>query len=195
MCRDGPLIRCRFRLKDNFVQAVRQRLTFRHYSLHLLVMQLAQLNISRMNAPSINHPLMAAFVAQLDAVNALAEASDGFVWRLTGEGGNATDIQAFDDERILVNMSVWESVGQLQAFVFNSMHTLVMKDRRKWFEKPTDLTTVLWWVPEGHRPTLTEAREKLEQLNRQGPGPGAFSFRSIQPAPAHATGSEGRTEE
>lgn len=80
-------------------------------------MHLAQLNISRMNAPSIDHPLMAGFVAQLDTINALAEASDGFVWRLRGDGGNATNIKAFDDEQIIVNMSVWESPEKLQGFV------------------------------------------------------------------------------
>ena len=111
-------------------------------------MHLAQLNISRMIAPGIDHPLMADFVAQLDAVNAIAEASDGFIWRLKGDGGNATNIKAFDDERITVNMSVWESPEKLQAFVrgagpIRSMHTDVMKDRRRWFEKQTELTTVL----------------------------------------------------
>lgn len=148
-------------------------------------MHLAQLNISRMFAPSIDHPLMADFVAQLDAVNALAEASDGFIWRLKGDGGNATDIRGFDDERIIVNMSVWESAEALQAFVFRSMHTDVMRDRRKWFEKPAELTTVLWWIPVGHRPTLDEAKQKLQQLNQDGSGPNAFSIRDIRPVPEH----------
>lgn len=146
-------------------------------------MHLAQLNISRMDAPSIDHPLMADFVAQLDTINALAEASDGFIWRLKSDSGNATDIKAFDDERIIVNMSVWESSEKLQAFVFKSMHTDVMKDRRKWFEKPLELTTVLWWVPVGHQPTLTEAKEKLTRLNRDGSGPDAFSIQDIRPMP------------
>lgn len=141
-----------------------------------------------MNAPSIDHPLMADFVAQLDTVNALAEASDGFVWRLKSDSGNATDIRAFDDERLIVNMSVWESPEKLLAFVFKSMHTGVMRDRRKWFEKPgvdssTELTTVLWWIPVGHRPTLDEAKAKLERLNRDGSGPTAFSIRDIQVEP------------
>lgn len=146
-------------------------------------MHLAQLNISQMRVPSIDHPLMADFVAQLDTVNALAEASDGFIWRLKGDGDNATDIQGFDDERIIVNMSVWESPDKLQTFVFRTMHTDVMRDRRKWFEKPTELTTVLWWIPAGHRPTLEEAKEKLVQLNRDGSGPEAFSIRDIRPMP------------
>ncbi len=149
-------------------------------------MHLAQLNISRMNAPSIDHPLMADFVAQLDTINALAEASDGFIWRLKGDGGNATDIKAFDDERMIVNMSVWESPETLQAFVFRSMHTDVMRDRRKWFEKPFELTTVLWWVPVGHQPTLDEAKDKLAQLNRDGSGPDAFSIRDVRPMPTES---------
>lgn len=80
-------------------------------------MHLAQLNISRMLAPTIDHPIMADFVAQLDTINRLAEASDGFVWRLKGEGNDATSLHPFDDERVIVNMSVWESLEQLQAFV------------------------------------------------------------------------------
>ena len=146
-------------------------------------MHLAQLNISRMLAPNIDHPIMADFVAQLDVVNALAEASDGFVWRLKGEGNDATSLRPFDDEQIIVNMSVWESPEQLQTFVFRSMHTEVMRDRRKWFEKPDELTTVLWWIPVGHRPTLEEAKEKLVRLNRDGSGPDAFSIRDIRPMP------------
>lgn len=145
---------------------------------------LAQLNIARMLAPDINHPIMADFVAQLDSINRLAEQSDGFIWRLKEENGNATDIQAFDDDRIIVNLSVWESPEQLQAFVFRSLHTEVMKDRRKWFEKSSEMTTVLWWIPAGHLPTVEEAKARLEHLNRHGSGPMAFTFRDSQPMPA-----------
>lgn len=144
-------------------------------------MHLAQLNISRMLAPTIDHPLMADFVAQLDPINQLAESSDGFVWRLKGAGGNATDIQAFDDERIIVNMSVWKSLEQLKAFVFRSMHTIVMRDRKKWFEKPDSMLTVLWYVPIGHQPTVDEARDRLAYLNTHGAGPTAFTFREVWP--------------
>ena len=101
-------------------------------------MPLAQLNISRMLAPDINHPIMADFVAQLDTINQLAEQSDGFIWRLKGDGNDATSLRPFDDEQIIVNMSVWASPEALQNFVFRSMHTAVMKDRRKWFEKPLE---------------------------------------------------------
>ena len=146
-------------------------------------MHLAQLNISRMLAPTIDHPIMADFVAQLDRINQLAENSDGFVWRLKGDGDNATGIQAFDDEQIIVNMSVWESLASLHDFVFRSMHTSVMRDRKKWFEKPDSLMTVLWYVPEGHLPTLNEAKVRLEHLNAHRPGPTAFTFRDVWPVP------------
>ena len=136
-----------------------------------------------MLAPDINHPIMADFVAQLDTINQLAERSEGFVWRLKGDGNNATDLRPFDDERIIVNLSVWTSPQALQAFVFKSMHTEVMKDRRKWFEKPDGLMTVLWWVPAGHQPTVDEARQRLEYLNAHGSGPLAFTFRDVQPMP------------
>ncbi|WP_338877023.1 DUF3291 domain-containing protein [Spirosoma sp. SC4-14] len=146
-------------------------------------MHLAQLNISRMLAPTIDHPIMADFVAQLDTINQLAEQSDGFIWRLKGEGNNATDFRPFDDERIIVNMSVWESPEKLQTFVFRTLHTDVMKDRRKWFEKPDQMTTVLWWIPVGHVPSVEEAKERLSYLNQFGTGPNAFTFRDIQPMP------------
>ena len=146
-------------------------------------MPLAQLNISRMLAPTIDHPIMADFVAQLDTINQLAEQSEGFIWRLKGDGNDATSLRPFDDDRIIVNMSVWESSDALQNFVFRSMHTAVMRDRKKWFEKPVQLMTVLWWVPTGHLPTVEEAKEQLEHLNANGPGPQAFTFREMWPEP------------
>ena len=147
-------------------------------------MHLAQLNISRMLAPDIDHPIMADFVAQLEVINELAERSDGFVWRLKGDGNNATDLRPFDDGRIIVNLSVWQSLETLTAFVFKSMHTAVMKDRRKWFEKPEQMMTVLWWVPAGHVPTVEEAKERLEYLNANGSNSLAFTFRDAWPKPA-----------
>ncbi|QIP14449.1 DUF3291 domain-containing protein [Spirosoma aureum] len=148
---------------------------------------LAQLNIARMLVSDIDHPIMADFVAQLDPINQLAEESEGFVWRLKGDGNDATEFRPFDDERIIVNMSVWESPEQLQAFVFKSRHTDVMKERRKWFEKPDQLMTVLWWIPAGHIPTITEAKHRLERLNKVGSGAQAFTFRDIQPKPNEGT--------
>ncbi|MEA5137554.1 DUF3291 domain-containing protein [Arcicella rigui] len=139
---------------------------------------LAQLNISRMISANIQDPLMADFVAQLDRINQLAESSKGFVWRLKDEGGNATSIQPFDDERIIVNMSVWESMDDLMEYVFKSAHSAVMRDRNKWFEKFGKASTVFWYIDEGHTPSLEEAKERLEYLQKNGASEYAFDFKN-----------------
>jgi heme-degrading monooxygenase HmoA len=143
---------------------------------------LAQVNIGRALGP-IESPIMAEFVARLDEINALADASPGFVWRLQGDDGNATSIRAYDDERILVNMSVWESLDALTAFVYASAHRPVMRRRREWFERFEGPYMALWWVAAGHRPDVAEARERLEHLRTHGPTPFAFSFVRAFPAP------------
>ena len=137
---------------------------------------LAQLNIGRMVAPT-SAPEVADFMAALDPINALAEATPGFVWRLQTEAGNATDIHAFADELLLLNMSVWESIESLRAFTYSSAHTEVLRRRREWFDKLAEAHLVLWWVPAGHMPTISEAVERLERLRREGPTPAAFTFR------------------
>jgi hypothetical protein len=145
---------------------------------------LAQINIGRMLAP-LSDPLMAGFVAKLDEVNALADSSKGFTWRLQSGEGNATDIQAYDDEMILVNMSVWASLEDLSQYVYamESEHRHVMKQRRKWFERFDGPFMVLWWIPEGHIPTVEEAKERLEHLRTHGESAYAFSFKKPFPAP------------
>lgn len=139
---------------------------------------LAQLNITRMQSNSINDPLMADFVAQLDTINTLAENSKGFVWRLKDEEGNATNIHPFDDDRIIVNMSVWESIEDLSEYAYKSAHAVVMKDRSKWFEKFGKPSMVLWYIDEEHTPTVKEARERLEFLQENGASEYAFDFKS-----------------
>jgi hypothetical protein len=136
---------------------------------------LAQINIARLKAP-LDHPSVAPFVAALDPVNALADASPGFVWRLAGEAGDATDIRPFDDPDMLVNMSVWESLPELAAFVYRGgAHRQIMRRRNEFFERP-DVFMALWWVPAGHRPTVEEGLERLEVLRRLGPTSAAFTF-------------------
>ena len=137
---------------------------------------LAQLNVGRMVAPT-DAPEVAAFMAALDPINALADASPGFVWRLQTESGNATDIHEFDDPLLLLNMSVWESIESLRAFTYTTAHTDVLRRRRDWFDKLAEAHLVLWWVPAGHIPTTAEAIERLERLRRDGPTPAAFTFR------------------
>jgi Domain of unknown function (DUF3291) len=139
---------------------------------------LAQLNISRIIPETIEDPIMADFVAQLNTINALAERSKGFVWRLKDDAGNATNLRPFDDDRIIVNMSVWESVEELMDFAYKSAHALVMKDRNKWFEKFGKPSTVLWNIDEGHIPTVQEARERLEYYQAHGATEFAFDFKN-----------------
>ena len=145
---------------------------------------LAQVNIARMLAP-LNDPLMAGFVAGLDTVNAFADSSPGFIWRLQTPEGNATDVRAYEDEMILVNMSVWASLDDLTRFVYasESQHRDVMKQRRRWFQRFDGPYMALWWVPQGHIPTVEEAKERLEHLRLHGESPFAFSFRKPFPAP------------
>lgn len=145
--------------------------------------ELAQLNIGVIRAP-MDSPVMAEFAGNLDRINALAEASPGFVWRLQTEAGNATAIRPFEDENLLVNMSVWRDVASLKAYVYDSAHVGFMRRRREWFELMKEAYLVLWWVPRGHRPDIAEAIAKLELLKAKGPGPEAFTFAQPFPAPA-----------
>ena len=147
---------------------------------------IAQVNIARMIAP-LDSPLMADFVALLDSVNALADASPGFVWRLQGEEGNATYLRPYDDDAILFNLSVWESIEQLKAYVYREDHGAVFRRRREWFAPFDGPNVALWWVPAGHIPTVGEAKQRLEYLRAHGEGPHAFSFRRTF-APAEAVG-------
>jgi hypothetical protein len=136
----------------------------------------------------LDSPVMADFVAQLAAVNALADAAPGFVWRLQTEDGDATAIRPYDDDRIIVNMSVWESPEALHAYAYRGGHLEVMRRRREWFERMTDAHLVLWWIPVGHRPTVSEGIERLEELRDRGPTPRAFSFHTLFPAPDQPDG-------
>jgi hypothetical protein len=147
---------------------------------------IAQINIGRLLAPYDSAEL-AEFVAALPAINALADVQPGFVWRLTGAGDDATDVQAFDDPLVAMNMSVWESIEALGAFAYRSDHRDFMRRRREWFEAPAEAYMALWWVPIGHRPTPAEGRARLEALRRDGPTPFAFSFRQPFPAPGAAS--------
>ena len=144
---------------------------------------LAQINIGRILAP-LDGPELRPFVDNLDRINALAEQSPGFVWRLTGEGDNATDIHAFDDPTMLMNMSVWTDLASLGAYVYRSDHIEIMRRRREFFETPTEAIMALWWVPAGTVPTIAEGIARLERLRRNGPTPHAFTFR--QPFPPAA---------
>ena len=141
---------------------------------------LAQVNIGRLLAP-LSDPLIQPFVDKLNEINALADGSPGFIWRLQSASGNATDVQAYEDEFILVNMSVWTSLETYTNFVYQTAHREVMKMRREWFERFDGPYTTTWWVLAGHIPTVAEAKERLEHLRAHGPG--AFAFTPQKPFP------------
>jgi hypothetical protein len=129
-------------------------------------------------------------MAALDPVNALAEASPGYVWRFQTDDGNATAVRPYDDDSILVNMSVWDSVDALAGFVYHSHHTDYLRRRGEWFERMTETITALWWVPAGHLPTIEEGIARLDHLRAHGPSAQAFTFRDRFPAPTAAVASE-----
>ena len=114
---------------------------------------IAELNVARLRQP-IDAPETAGFVANLDPVNAIADAAPGFVWRLQDDSGNATSIHTSDDPRFIVNLSVWESIETLEAFVRRTPHADVLRRRREWFERATEAYLVLWWIPAGTRPSV-----------------------------------------
>jgi len=155
--------------------------------------QLAQVNIALPRQP-LDTPLLAEFVRALEPVNAIADASPGFVWRLQTEDGDATAVRGFGDDRLIVNMSVWETIEALRAFVYrDSAHLEVMRRRREWFARIAELHMALWWVPTGRLPTVREAEARVAYLRAHGPTEYAFSFtRSFaapgsDPLPAHVS--------
>jgi hypothetical protein len=137
---------------------------------------LAQLNIGLPREPP-DSPALAEFVANLEPVNALADAAPGFVWRLQDESGDATAYRPFDDERLIINMSVWDSADSLWAFVYSGEHLAFMRRRREWFTRMAEAFMVLWWVPAGEIPSIEGAKERLERLRAHGPTPYAFTFK------------------
>ncbi len=138
--------------------------------------ELAQINIGRILGP-IDGPIMAEFVANLDRINALADGSKGFIWRLKDESNSATSISPFEDDYIIVNMSVWSSLDDLFEFTYQSAHVEIFKRRKEWFSKMTDMHMAFWYIPEGSIPTVEEAKERLAYLNKHGETPYAFTFK------------------
>jgi len=149
--------------------------------------QLAQLNLAKMKYP-IDSPELADFVDNLDNINALADDSPGFVWRLRTDEGDATSIDFFGDD-MLINMSVWTDVESLHRYVYRSAHSKIMSRRKQWFDRMDKAYTVLWWIAAGTTPSLSEAKDKLELLILQGPTAEAFTIKHAFPASAVELGS------
>jgi hypothetical protein len=145
--------------------------------------QLAQINIGRIRGP-LDSPVMADFVALLPVINALAESTPGFVWRLVGDGADATGLRPYSDPLIIVNMSVWESLDALRNYAYRSNHAHAFRRRKEWFEESDLPAFALWWVPAGTVPTVAEGQARLEALRRDGPTPAAFTFKAAFPPPA-----------
>ena len=143
---------------------------------------LAQINIARMLA-AIDDPIMADFVANLAPINTLAEQSPGFVWRLQSDSGDATSIRIYEDDMIVINLTVWEAPDALRAFAYKTDHSGFLRDRKRWFEKFDGPYIAMWWIPAGHIPSTDEAKERLEYLREHGDSPHAFSFKNVFPAP------------
>ncbi|MEM1152914.1 MAG: DUF3291 domain-containing protein [Pseudomonadota bacterium] len=150
---------------------------------------LAQINVGTIKYPQ-DDPRMSGFMNRLDEINALAESSAGFVWRLQDDSGNATNIDVGKEPLFIVNMSVWESAESLFEYVYKSMHREVMIQRRNWFERPADLYQALWWIPAGHLPAPEEGLAKIELLKQLGPTQEAFNFKKRFPCPGANTPSE-----
>ena len=125
----------------------------------------------------MDDPIMADFVNNLDRINAIADDSEGFIWRLQGDDDNATAIKAFDDDTLVINMSVWTTMEALFNFTYKSDHVGIFSRRKEWFTKISDMHMVFWYVPEGHIPTPEEARERLDYANTNGTSPFAFTFK------------------
>ncbi len=139
---------------------------------------IAQVNIGRIRA-QLDDPIMAGFVGRLDEINALADASPGFVWRLQTTEGNATYLRPFQDERTLLNMSVWQTVEALRHYVFETAHRELLRQRQAWFERFSGAYSALWWVPVGHTPGIDEAKRRIESIDEHGPTQFAFNFSLI----------------
>ncbi len=145
---------------------------------------LAQFSISLAKA-SLDQPSMEGFVSQLPIINALADNSPGFVWRLQGDQGDSTDVRGYDNPDKLLNLSLWESIEALRNFVFRSAHDGPRRGSREWFEEMDKPVTALWWVPEGERPTAADGVYRLAYLASVGNTPFAFGFNKPFDPPSH----------
>jgi len=140
--------------------------------------QIAEINVARMKGVTINDPIMNEFVDNLDKVNALAESSQGFVWRLKDESNNATHLNPYNDEQVIINISVWQSIETLENFIYKTFHTEFLKRRKEWFQSYGKASTAMWWIPKEQFPSIQEAIEKLDYYQKNGPSELVFDFRN-----------------
>lgn len=141
---------------------------------------LAQANIGRFKA-SLDSPLMKEFVDFLEPVNRFAEESEGFIWRLKDdEGKSASYIESpFKDEMMAVNISVWQDIDSFKSFVYGTVHSYFLRNKKKWFDMKGPSQFVMWWLPKGELPTLQMAKDRLEILEINGESSEAFSMKQL----------------
>jgi hypothetical protein len=140
-----------------------------------LNVHLAEINIARLQYP-LDDPRVEEFVRNLDRVNAVAERTDGFVWRLKDGSGDATSIRAFPDPMLIVNMSVWRDALALEHFVWNTVHKQIYTKRAEWFSALKMEGFAMWEVAEGELPSVEQAKERLDHLNENGNTDYAFGW-------------------
>lgn len=138
---------------------------------------LAQINVARMHFENIEAPAMESFRKQLDSINAQAERTPGFVWRLKDDTNNAMAYDPYDDPQIIVNISVWETITALKDFTYHTAHAGLIRQRKEWFQAFGKAYYALWWIPKGTHPSLKEAQQRLEYLQENGPTPHSFDFK------------------
>lgn len=144
---------------------------------------IAEINIARMKGVNIYDPIMKEFVNNQDKVNDIAEKSEGFIWRLKDENNDATSFNPYNDEQIIVNMSVWETIESLETFMYKTFHSDFLKKRKQWFHTYGKVSTAMWWIAKGETPTLKEAVNKLDYLEINGTSEFAFHFKNKFPKP------------
>ena len=140
--------------------------------------QLAEINVARMIGVNIDDPVMKEFVDNLDRVNELAENSPGFIWRLKDDSNNASSFNPFNDEQIIINMSVWQDVESLEHYTYKTFHTDFLRKRKEWFHKFGKVHVAMWWIEAGNFPSLETAVERLDLIQANGPTENAFDFKN-----------------
>jgi hypothetical protein len=145
--------------------------------------QLAEINIGRIKGVNINDPVMKEFVDNLETVNALADGSKGFVWRFRDDNNNATNFNPYNDQQVIVNVSVWESIEDLEHYMYKTFHADFLRRRKEWFQRYGKVYTAMWWIPAGQYPTLQQAVDNLDYLEKNGPTEKVFDFKTKFPRP------------
>jgi hypothetical protein len=184
-----------FSAKPTIFESIRVQVPIRIHPLWVNVSwnsyshSIAHINIAKALAP-LNDPIMAEFVTLWEEINVLADSSPGFIWRLDIPEGDPTYVRPYEDQRILINISVWATVHDFASFVFAGDHLQVMKRRRQWFERFEGPNQALWWVPQGYIPTAQEGKQRLDHLCEHGPTQYAFTLKEVFPTPDEGAMSE-----